>query len=98
MARRHRGLAAPCHTHSTSPSPPPFRAPRRRHVHAQVVCDHNINISEQGIQCRWLRVIKIRLTNDKVLAIKMKRKIGFTNLVVNTWEHLLSKEGDLPNN
>ena len=33
-ARRHRGLTAPCHTHSSSPSPSPFRAPRHHRVHA----------------------------------------------------------------
>ena len=56
------------------------------------------NIHERGIRSRWLRAINLRLTNDKLIATKKKRKKGFTNLVVNTWEHVLSKEGDLPNN
>src|SRR5260221_6863393 len=55
------------------------------------------NHSESEIRSRWLRVINRRLTNDKNAA-KKKRKKGFTNLVVNTWEQVLSKERVLPNN
>jgi len=52
----------------------------------------------QGIRNRWLRAINTRLTDDKIIATKIKQNKGFTNLVVNTWEHVLSNERDLPNN
>jgi len=51
----------------------------------------------QEIRSRWLRAINTRLTDDKITATKIKRNKGFTNLVVNTWEPVLSKERDLPN-
>ena len=53
--------------------------------------------SPQEIKARWLRTINMRLTDNKITATKIKRDRGFTNLVVNTWEHILSKETDLPN-
>ena len=53
--------------------------------------------SYQEIQSRWLRTINERLTEDKITATKIKRNKGFTNLIVNTWEKVLTKEGDLPN-
>jgi len=56
--------------------------------------EHN----DQEIRSRWLCTINIRLTDDKIIATKIKHSKGFTNLVVNTWEHILSKERDLPNN
>ena len=49
------------------------------------------------IKARWLRAINARLTNDKITATRIKREKGFTNLVVNTWEQVLNKSGDLPN-
>jgi len=39
-----------------------------------------------------------RLTEDKIAASKIKRNKGFTILVSNTWEKVLSKENDVPNN
>ena len=53
--------------------------------------------SPQEIKARWLRTINTRLTDDKITATKIKSNKGFTNLVVNTWEHILSRETDLPN-
>ena len=38
----------------------------------------------------------IRLTNDQI-ASKLRQQKGFTSLAVNTWEHVPSKEGYLPN-
>lgn len=38
------------------------------------------------------------MRNDKITASKIKRNKGFTRLVVNTWENVLTKERDLPNN
>jgi len=52
---------------------------------------------ENEIKARWLRAINARLTNDKITATRIKHEKGFTNLVVNTWEHVLGKTGDLPN-
>jgi len=47
--------------------------------------------------------INTRLTNKKqshhkIIAMKINRNKGFTSLVVNTWEHVLRKGRDLPNN
>jgi ribonuclease HI len=58
---------------------------------------HQLQHSNQEIRSRWLSVINSRLTEDKIVASKIKRNKGFTNLVVNTWEHVLSRERDLPN-
>jgi len=53
--------------------------------------------SNQEIRSRWLRVINKRLTDDKITATRTKRNQGFTNLIVNTWEKVLTREGDIPN-
>ena len=50
------------------------------------------------IKARWLRAINARLTNDKITATRIKHEKGFTNLLVNTWEQVLNKSGDLPEN
>jgi ribonuclease HI len=52
---------------------------------------------ENEIKARWHRAINTRLTNDKITATRVKREKGFTNLIVNTWEQVLNKSGDLPN-
>ena len=49
------------------------------------------------IRNKWLNAIDKRLTDDKITASTIKRNKGFTTLVVNTWEHVLSKDGALPN-
>ena len=46
---------------------------------------------------KWFHAINKRLTVDKINASTIKRNKGFTTLVVNTWEHVLSKDGALPN-
>jgi len=56
------------------------------------------NHNNQEIRLRWLHVINLRLTEDKIAASKIKRNKGFTILVSNTWEKVLSKENDVPNN
>jgi len=53
---------------------------------------------ENKIKARWLRAINARLTNNRITATRIKREKGFTNLIVNTWEQVLNKTGDLPNN
>ena len=62
-----------------------------RVIHGKI---HN----QQQIRSKWLHAINSRLTNDKITASKIKRNKGFTRLVVNTWEKVLTKESDLPNN
>ena len=53
--------------------------------------------NNQEIKSRWLRAINERLTEDKITATRIKRDKGFTNLIVNTWEYVLTREGDIPN-
>jgi hypothetical protein len=59
---------------------------------------HRKNHNHQEIKSKWLHVINSRLTNDKIATSKIKQNKGFTKLVVNTWEKVLDKESDLPNN
>jgi hypothetical protein len=54
--------------------------------------------TEREIESRWLRKINERLTTDRITATRIKRTNGFTNLVVETWEQALEKEGALPPN
>ena len=49
------------------------------------------------IRLRWLRSINARLTDDKILATMIKRDEKTAQKVKNTWEHVLKKQGDLPN-
>jgi hypothetical protein len=46
---------------------------------------------------RWLRAINARLTDDKIIATKIKRDEKSRRKTVNTWEHVLRNQGDLPN-
>jgi ribonuclease HI len=48
------------------------------------------------IRCRWLRVINARLTDDKIIATKIKRGEETNRKVRHTWEHVLKKQMDLP--
>jgi hypothetical protein len=52
--------------------------------------------SNQEIRTRWFNAINSKLTDDKI-ASRIRRNRGLTNLVINTWEQVLSKERDLPN-
>ena len=45
---------------------------------------------------RWLRAINMRLTSDKITATKIKRDEKSKKKVKSTWEHVLRKQGDLP--
>jgi hypothetical protein len=49
------------------------------------------------IRVRWLRSINTRLTEDKIIATLKKRDQRFTSLVKRTWETVLDKKWDLPN-
>ncbi|KAH9952312.1 hypothetical protein BC827DRAFT_1104486, partial [Russula dissimulans] len=48
------------------------------------------------IRARWLKIINARLTNNKITATKVKQNKRFSRLVENTWEQVLRKEGDIP--
>ena len=54
--------------------------------------------SDNVVSIRWKNAINTRLTCDKIIATKIKRENIFTNLVINTWETLLKKEGPIPHN
>ena len=56
------------------------------------------HLSGNKIKNRWLCNINKRLTNNKIMATRIKRDDRFTNLVVNTWEPTLEKERALPPN
>jgi hypothetical protein len=52
--------------------------------------------SESEIEARWLRVLNKRLTDDKITATRIKRDRAHIKITNDTWETILSKEGDLP--
>ena len=54
--------------------------------------------SNNKISIRWQNAINTRLTSDKIIVIKIRCKNKFTNLVINIWKPLLTKEGPLPLN
>ena len=56
--------------------------------------------SAREIRSRWLKAINKRLTEDKIIATKIKRDSTHIRRVKNTWGNLLSKErgGYLPEN
>ncbi|KAI0246037.1 hypothetical protein BJV78DRAFT_1258250 [Lactifluus subvellereus] len=47
-------------------------------------------------QRRWHHAINTRLTDDKILATKIKCDKKSIQTVKNTWEHVLRKNADLP--
>ena len=54
--------------------------------------------TDNEISTRWRNAINMRLTSNKIIATKIKHENKFTNLVVNTWKPLLTKDGPLPHN
>ncbi len=56
----------------------------------------NKSHTAQEARARWLRQINIRLTDDKIIATKVKRDKASTRLVKDTWEQLLAKDTELP--
>ncbi|KAH9178023.1 hypothetical protein EDB89DRAFT_1844183, partial [Lactarius sanguifluus] len=54
--------------------------------------------SAQEIKHRWLRVINERLTNDKIIATRIKRSKAMMQSVDGTWKAALSREWELPPN
>ena len=61
----------------------------------RVIQEHSHTTNET--HHRWLRVINTRLTDDKIIATKIKRDEKSKRKTRNTWEHILRKQGDLPN-
>jgi hypothetical protein len=49
------------------------------------------------IKARWLKMNNARLTEDRVTATKTRRDKGFADLATNTWEKVLRKNRDAPN-
>ncbi len=54
--------------------------------------------NENEIQARWFQAINTRLTEEKIMATRIKREQTFTKRVTFTWEPILSSNADLPNN
>ncbi|KAI0247568.1 hypothetical protein BJV78DRAFT_1244253 [Lactifluus subvellereus] len=62
-------------------------------------CEREIQKRTQPItevNNRWHHAINARLTDDKILATKIKRDKKSTQTVKNTWEHVFRKDADLP--
>jgi len=59
-----------------------------------VIQEHTHTISET--YHRWLRVINTRLTDDRITAIRIKRDKQSFQKIADTWEHVLRKQRDLP--
>jgi ribonuclease HI len=49
------------------------------------------------ITSKWYRAINKRLIEDKIIATKIKRSASAIQQVKHTWEDILKKEGELPN-
>jgi hypothetical protein len=54
------------------------------------------NHTKEEIEARWYKAINRRLTDDKIIATKIKRERQFTQVVETTWEDALRKFSDLP--
>ncbi|KAH9008164.1 hypothetical protein EDB83DRAFT_2211893, partial [Lactarius deliciosus] len=64
-------------------------------------CERTIQLkthSAQEIKNRWLQAINERLTNDKIIATKVKRSKAMMLSVDSTWKAALSREWELPPN
>jgi hypothetical protein len=53
---------------------------------------------DNKIDVRWKNAINTRLTSNKIIATRIKCENKFTNLVINTWKPLLTKDRPLPHN
>ena len=51
---------------------------------------------DDEIKKRWTVAINRRLTDDKIVASKIKRDRVHVQMAKNTWERVLRKEGELP--
>ncbi|KAN0134431.1 hypothetical protein V8E53_007577, partial [Lactarius tabidus] len=52
----------------------------------------------QEIEARWLKAINRRLTEDKIVATKIKQDKHYTKLIKATWSYPLTKYSDPPYN
>ena len=62
-------------------------------------CEHVIREkthSRLEIKKKWTQAINRRLTEDKIIATKVKRDIAHIRKVKNTWEAVLGKTEELP--
>ena len=58
----------------------------------------NKSHSHTEIESRWLQVINARLTEDNIIAARIRRDKSYSALIASTWEPILSRDSDLPNN
>ena len=64
-------------------------------------CDRAIQgktYSPSDVRKRWFNVINTRLTEDRIIATKVKRDKCYLNLVKATWKPALTAHGTSPNN
>jgi hypothetical protein len=54
--------------------------------------------TDREIRTRWLRVINMRLTEDKITATKVERNKKSLHRVKETWEPILKRSAELPHN
>lgn len=54
--------------------------------------------TEREIRTRWLKAINTRLTEDKIIATKVKQDEKSLHRVKETWEPALRRSAELPHN
>lgn len=62
-------------------------------------CERVINErshAEEEIKMRWLKAINLRLTEDKIIATKIRRAKTSIKLVKSTWAKVLQRQGPIP--
>ena len=62
-------------------------------------CERVINErshAEEEIKTRWLKAINLRLTEDKIIATKIRRAKTSIKLVKSTWAKVLQRQGPIP--
>jgi len=62
-------------------------------------CERVIHLTEhsdQEIERRWLHNINRRLTDDKIIATRIRRDEPTKNLVKHTWEPMIRTEEEAP--
>ncbi|KAI0245545.1 hypothetical protein BJV78DRAFT_1262268 [Lactifluus subvellereus] len=71
-----------------------------RYLTRPAMKDHPRERIDKGAEPGWHHTINARLTDDKILATKIKRDNPdkkSAQTVKSTWEHVLRKNTDLPN-
>ena len=54
-------------------------------------------VQKESSGSKWLNLINKRLTEDGVITTEVKCDKGFSDLVINTWDKVLKKRGDILN-